>query len=75
MAWWEGQRDIARVGYGTTGGNHSDAYLLINAYAWNWDEMIARYLHVGYACLLAMAIIYALGLRQAYRWKQSVVPA
>lgn len=70
MAWWKGQSDIARVGYGTTGGRLTDAYRLINEYAWNQDEMIARHLHVGYACLLALAVIYGLGLRQAYDWLQ-----
>lgn len=70
MAWWEGQSDIARVGYGTTGGAYTDAYLLINAYAWNWDEMIDRHLLVGYLCLLTLAAIYALGLWQAYGWLQ-----
>ena len=70
MAWWEGQADIARVGYGTSGGNYSDAYLLINAYAWNWGEMIDRHLRVGYFCLLLQATMYALGLWQARGWLQ-----
>ena len=68
MAWWEGQHDISRVGYGTTGGAYTDAYLLINAYAWNWRDMINWHLYVGYACLLALAAIYALGLWQAHGW-------
>jgi len=70
MAWWEGQRDISRVGYGTTGGSFTDAYLLINAYGWNWDEMINRHLLVGYLCLLAQTVIYGLGLWQAQGWLQ-----
>ncbi len=68
MAWWQGQYDISRVGYGTTGGAYTDAYLLINAYAWNWHDMINWHLDVGYVCLLALAVIYALGLWQAKGW-------
>ena len=70
MAWWEGQANISRIGYGTTGGAYTDAYLLINAYAWNWDEMFDRYLLLGYCCLLAQVMIYALGLWQVQGWLQ-----
>ena len=70
MAWWQGQHDIARVGYGTTGGAFTDAYRLINEYAWNWTDMIHRHLYVGYGCLFALTVIYCLGLWQAYGWVQ-----
>ena len=70
MAWWHGQSDIARVGYGTTGGAYSDAYRLINEYAWNWSAMIHRHLYVGYGCLFLLTVIYCLGLRQAHGWVQ-----
>jgi hypothetical protein len=70
MAWWEGQDNIARVGYGTTGGNYTDAYRLINDYAWRWDDMIKRHLRVGYVCLLCLCVVYGVGLQQAWGWKQ-----
>lgn len=68
MAWWEGQSDIARVGYGSVNGNHSDAYKLINEYVWNWEEMISTYLQLGYACLAVLAGLYVFGLWQARQW-------
>jgi hypothetical protein len=75
MAWWEGQSNISRVGYGTTGGSLTDAYLLINAYAWTWDQAFDRHLYLGYACLLFLAIVYSLGLRQAHGWVQEKAAA
>lgn len=68
MSWWRGQYDISSIGYGTTGGMYTDAYLLINQYRWGWDEMISRHLTVAYACMLAQLIMYGFGIRQANQW-------
>jgi hypothetical protein len=68
MAWWEGQSDLSRVGYGKTGHGLTDAYLLMNAYAWNQQGMFNSYLYTAFACLVLLAVVYWLGLRQAQGW-------
>jgi hypothetical protein len=69
MAWWEGQADLSRVGYGKSGHNLTDAYLLMNAYSWNQQGMFNSYLYTAFGCLLFLVVVYVLGLKQAQGWK------
>ena len=69
--WWASRTDYGRVPFGEfeASGNLSDATKLVDDYGWDTKVMITRYVTLGICCLVALAIVYAWGVWQA--WKKT----
>jgi hypothetical protein len=64
--WWSARTDPDRIPYGMNEGvGLSDPSVLGDTFGWSASVLVHRYVALGCACLLALACIYALGLRQA----------
>jgi len=63
--WVSALSNESNVPYGTTGGQYTDSYKLIEFYGWSFDTLINRYFMLGSVCLLALALVYYFGLRKA----------
>ena len=64
--WW--LKDVDAIGYGLTGGEPTDSWKMIHLHGWKWAGLFKVHNTIGMACLSTLAIVYALGLRQANRW-------
>ncbi len=64
--WWAARSDFGTVPFGEMEGiGLSDATKLVDWYGWDTAAMIRRYVGLGLACLAALALVYAWGVRQA----------
>lgn len=63
--WWRARGDEGAVPYGTTGGMATDSMTLVDVYGWSMQALINRYFFLGLCCLIALALVYAWGLRTA----------
>lgn len=60
--WWRAYRNEAQIPFGTSGGEASDMMKLVETWQWTLQEVVMRYLTLGFACMLVIALIYAWGL-------------
>lgn len=64
--WWSARTDVDRIPFGMNEGvGLSDPSRLADDYGWTTHQLVSSYVALGCACLLALAAIYALGLRRA----------
>jgi hypothetical protein len=64
--WWAARSDFGVVPFGEQEGvGLSDATKLVDDYGWSTEAMIQRYVALGLACLLALALVYAWGVWRA----------
>ena len=63
--WWRSREDESTIPYGTTGGMATDAMKLVDDYGWTLQTLVSRYVTLGLVCLLALALVYAWGVRRA----------
>lgn len=64
--WWKARGDFGAVPFGEQEGvGLSDPTKLVDWFAWDTAAMIRRYVALGFACLFALALVYAWGVRQA----------
>jgi hypothetical protein len=66
--WWK--KNITEIGYGLTGGIPTDSWKMINIHLWDWDTLFTTHIYLGIACLLALVLVYTLGLKQAIGWER-----
>lgn len=66
--WWAARTDVDRIPFGQNEGvGLSDPSKLTDVYGWTIPQLIDRYVTLGLLCLLALAVVYALGLWSASR--------
>jgi hypothetical protein len=64
--WWRARSDFGAVPFGEQEGvGLSDPTKLVDAFGWDTAAMIRRYVTLGIVCLVALALVYAWGVRQA----------
>ncbi len=64
--WWGARSDLDRIPYGEIEGvGLSDPSRLTEEYGWAVQTMINRYVWLGVACLVILAVVYAVGVIQA----------
>ena len=68
--WLAARRDYGRIPFGEQeGGPQSDATRLVDDFGWSADQLVGRYVALGVCCLIALALVYAWGVRQAWMLK------
>lgn len=66
--WWRSLSDTGAIPYGEIEGvGLSDSARLVEDWGWNIRDMVRRFVTVGIACLAALALVYAWGVREAWR--------
>lgn len=71
--WWVAQSDRNAIPFGEIEGvGLSDSLKLVEEWGWTTDELVRRYVMVGVSCLAALALVYAWGVRRAWRKAQAV---
>lgn len=66
--WWKALSDTGAIPYGEIEGvGLSDSARLVEDWGWNIRDMVRRFVTVGLACLAALALVYAWGVREAWR--------
>ena len=69
--WWAALSDVGAIPYGEIEGvGLSDPARLVEEHGWSVRQMVRRYVTVGVSCLAALALIYAWGVRLAWRKAQ-----
>lgn len=63
--WWRSRTNETAIPYGTTGGMATDAMKLVDDYGWTLQTLVNRYVVLGLCCLIALAVVYARGVRRA----------
>lgn len=64
--WWSARTDPDRIPFGMNEGvGLSDPSRLAEDFGWSAQQLVSRYVALGCVCLLALLIVYALGLRRA----------
>jgi hypothetical protein len=63
--WWKSRNDEGAIPYGTTGGMATDAMTLVDVHGWSLQTLVHRYVVLGLCCLIALALVYAWGVRRA----------
>lgn len=76
--WWGAQSNLDRIPFGENEGvGLSDPSRLIEEYGWAIQTMLRRYVGLGKSCLVALALLYVLGVIRAradVRLHLAVVP-
>jgi len=73
--WWAAQSDSGAIPFGEIEGvGLSDPMKLVEEHGWSTKVMVRRYVMVGLLCLLGLAVIYAWGVRHAWRKAQAAGP-
>ena len=66
--WWASRTDIGKIPYGEIEGvGLSDPAKLVELHGWSVQMVVRRFLAVGFACLAALAAVYAWGVGTAWR--------
>jgi len=69
--WWKALGDTGAIPFGEIEGvGLSDSAKLVEDWGWRVGDMVRRYVTVGLACLAALALVYAWGVREAWRKAQ-----
>lgn len=63
--WWKSRTDQSAIPYGTTGGMATDAMTLVDVHGWSLQTLVSRHVVLGLCCLIALALVYAWGVRRA----------
>ncbi len=65
--WWVARSNPDVIPFGTLNGDLTDASKLVEVYGWEITTLVNRYFALGIACLVALALVYAWGVRRAGR--------
>ena len=66
--WWKALSDTGAIPFGEIEGvGLSDPAKLVEEWGWNTKDLVRRYVSVGVSCLAALAVVYAWGVRNAWR--------
>ncbi len=64
--WWTARHHFDRIPFGEIEGvGLSDPTKLVDQYGWAVQTMIGRYVRLGVACLVVLAVVYLIGIMQA----------
>jgi UDP-N-acetylmuramyl pentapeptide phosphotransferase/UDP-N-acetylglucosamine-1-phosphate transferase len=60
--WWASRTDFDRIPFGMNeGAGLSDPSVLSQTYGWSTDQIVSRYVTLGCACLIVLALAYVVG--------------
>ena len=66
--WWVARSDFNSIPFGEIEGvGNSDALRLTTEHGWSNEVLVRRFVGVGVSCLFALALVYAWGVRVAWR--------
>lgn len=65
MVWFNSLGDASQVPYGTTGGQYTDSYRLVETHNWSFKQLINRYFYLGNLCIFVLCVVYYFGLQKA----------
>jgi hypothetical protein len=66
--WWVARNDFTAIPFGEIEGvGLSDSLRLVQEHGWTEAALVRRYVTVGVSCLAALALVYAWGVRLAWR--------
>jgi hypothetical protein len=66
--WWVARNDFASIPFGEIEGvGASDALRLTKEHGWTEEALVRRFVTVGVLSLVALAAVYAWGVRHAWR--------
>jgi hypothetical protein len=66
--WWKALGDTGAIPFGEIEGvGLSDPAKLVEEWGWSTKDLVRRYVSVGVSCLAALAVVYAWGVRNAWR--------
>lgn len=69
--WVKGRRDYDAIPLGSQDGANADPLVLVQDFGWTLNAMANRFFALGLLCLLALAIVYAWGVRRAAREREA----
>jgi hypothetical protein len=69
--WVRGRRDHDAIPLGSQDGQDADPLVLVQEFGWTLDGMANRFFVLGLLCLLALACVYAWGVRRAGREREA----
>ncbi|HET9991871.1 MAG TPA: hypothetical protein VFQ65_25255, partial [Kofleriaceae bacterium] len=73
--WWSARSDIDVIPFGEIEGvGLSDPSKLQEVYGWSTGQLVHRYVVLGLACLVALAIIYAWSVARSYLRTRAPTP-
>ena len=58
---------VENIPFGENENGMSDASVLTDLYGWGVKQLLDRYYHLAIFCLIALAVVYAIGLAEAQR--------
>src|SRR5213594_1496780 len=66
VQWWASRTDFDRIPFGMNeGAGLSDPSVLSENFGWSTNQIVHRYVALGFACLTVVAIAYVRGLMRA----------
>lgn len=64
--WLKARDDFGVIAFGANHGTDaSDPSVLADVYHWSVNQLVHRYVNLGWVCLVALAVLYAVGLYRA----------
>lgn len=69
--WVKARRDFDAIPLGSQDGQDADPLVLVQEHGWKLEEVVNRYFTLGVLCLIALACIYAWGVRRAAQERDS----
>ena len=69
--WVKARHDWDAIPMGSQDGQDADPAVLVQEFGWTLDGMVSRFFWLGIVCLLALACVYALGVRRAAQERES----
>lgn len=69
--WVRGRFDWDAIPLGSQDGQDADPAVLVQEYGWTLGGMVNRYLALAILCMIALALVYAWGVRRASRERES----
>lgn len=69
--WVKARSDLDAIPLGSQDGMDADPLVLVQEFGWTLNGMVNRYFALGLVCLLALACVYAWGVRRAAQERDS----
>ena len=73
--WVKARSDLDAIPLGSQDGMDADPLVLVQEFGWTLNGMVNRYFALGLACLVALACVYAWGVRRAAQERDSRLAA